>query len=430
MENRPIGPEEQDDTSDLASTKKKRGSTLSRYLSALRGKEVGADDSLEASTEKPKRVQQLFKRLFPGIVERPTHLSVEETNPQEYDFNHEAWFGWARQSRQGEITQPATEQEVRTTLAEVDDQIETDDTEVVDTIDQPAAIIEEVPEVREESPVVSDEALNESTVVDSRLKLPEQHIPATTEPRQQGEIPLRPSTEAEIIIERRGTNLLPIALVGAEYIGRKRADKKLESRVDKKIDASSEKQVRGEALQKELERVVAQNKQQVEKLKEARDNIERKVSEKADRREIIQKVIPAAELKPVSQELRKPEQSSSPEEVIKPLNIAEKVADAAEHDVPVERAFERSHEVKDDRSVSTGAAASVGAVIAANAAATSIASIPQVANSKSAPSDKNLPFVSDADIAAAYKQAAKAGFWTAICVIVLGVIAYLMIRYI
>lgn len=436
MENRPIGPEEQDDTTDSKASKKKRGSTLSRYLSALRGKEAPVDDSEDASSEKPKRAQRLFSRLFPGIVERPAHLSPQESSEQEHAFDHEAWFGWVRSTKQAESATAPFEQTEHTSmpdLGRVSRQagVNSEQAEEVDQVDQARVEPEELAEtlLSDSNSIVPNPVSVEQATAPRTYERPDYQV-AEAALQQQGEIPLRASTEAETIIERRGSNVLPVVLVGAEYLARKRADRKLESRVEKKIDATTEKQQRAEALQKELEHVVSQNKQQIEQLKRARTSMEQQGPRASERKETPPATVPAATetLRPPQPETVRIEQKPSAEEVVKPYNIAERVADAAEHDVPVERAFERSHEVKDDIPMTT-AAASVGAVMAANIAT---AGITPVMHGKStlAPADSgNLPYVSDADIAAAYRQAAKRGFWSAICLIVLGSIAYVMVKY-
>lgn len=439
MENRPIGPEEQDDTNDSASTKKKRGSTLSRYLSALRGKEASTDDSQESNTEKPKRVQKLFKRLFPGIVERPAHLSADEKNDQEYEFNQEAWFGWVKHAKQHESANAASGKAENIVAAEslpVDTPkaVEVSAQGFEEPVEQTAVQQTTVETGQVSSPDIADVPAREEPSVSDAVRREREVfsedavVPPTARP---GEIPLRSTREVETIIERRGSNLLPVALVGAEYLGRKRADKKLEARVDRKIDAGNEKQQRSEALQKELEQIVSQNKQHIEQLKQARAHTERQAPRSAETKEAAAVIVPSVEIRVAAQpEKRVTVEKTSFGESIQPKNIAEKVADAAEHDMPVERAFERSHEVKDDIPVTTGAAASVGAVIAASATASGISPVHQSTARSNVHADKNLPFMSDADNAALYRQAAKMGFWSAICVIVLGSIAYLMVRYI
>lgn len=436
MENRPIGPEEQDDTTDSTSSKKKRGSTLSRYLSALRGKEAPGADSEDASSEKPKRAQRLFSRLFPGIVERPAHLSPQETTEQEHAFDHEAWFGWVRSARQAESVAASSEETEQTLMPDVISTsaqagLSTEQTGAADQLDQIQA--SEVTETQSSNPdtVVLTPVNREQTPTLGVYEQTDRLAAEIGVSPQQGEIPLRTSTEAETVIERRGSNVLPIALVGAEYLARKRADRKLESRVDKKIDTASEKQQRAEALQKELEHVVSQNKQQIEQLKRARTSMEQQAPRASESKEAAPVIVPAAveTRRPPQPETARIEQKPSTEEAIKPYNIAERVADAAEHDVPVERAFERSHEVKDDMPMTT-AATSVGAVMAANIATAGITPVAR-GKSSSVPADSgNLPYVSDADIAAAYRQAAKRGFWSAICLIILGSIAYVMVKYI
>jgi hypothetical protein len=100
----------------------------------------------------------------------------------------------------------------------------------------------------------------------------------------------------------------------------------------------------------------------------------------------------------------------------------EQVAEAAEHDVPVERAFERSHEVKDDQSTHIGAA-SIGSIMAEQVAKQRVNGPVATQLSQDA---SGLPVVSGRAQATAYKQAMRNGFWAAIIIIILGTIAYLL----
>lgn len=437
MESRPLGPDDQDQNTESTGAKKKRSSRLSNYLSILRGKEAPSIDSEETEAEHPRRVQRLFARLFPRIVERPTSVPTIETSKQ-HDFDPEAWFTW-------ESSRPAVES---TQLPE----------ETADGHNE-AEVTPAQASVSERSPVGSSVqaeasalAANQDDSELSRTTSAEADVPHEG-PRQQTieldhhqaaelgaesiplrservDAPLTRADEQELVIERRGSNILPVALVAAEYLGRKKADKKLESRLDKKIKPVAEKQQRSEQLQNELDQIVAENKQQIEQLKRARNKLspEQSSSKALERPETI---VPATE----AEARRGPEKSASGEKIkpaeaesVKPQNIAERVADAAEHDVPVERAFERSHEVKDETSAAPGAAASIGAVMAASATST-VAAVKQAQAARIEATD-DLPFTVEAISADAYRYAIKMGFWSAICLMILGIIAYLMIRYI
>lgn len=438
MENRPLGPEEQDENTESTGTKKKRASKLSGYLSALRGKEAASASPEGENHEKPKRMQRLFARLFPGIVEKPAHLNPD-TPEQQHEFNHDVWANITRFASRIEKGQQSVGEQQND-----DEERTSNPTQIRSSVVAPTPAnrdnTDSVPHVTPErtidtASVSSDLASDIPTpsVNDREVSIDfgrQDHEPSTHPTPIE-----RPATQ-ETVIERRGGNLLPIALVGAEYIGRKRADKKLEARTDKKIDTLKKEQDHGSSLQKELEKVVSENKQQIEQLKKARATMESQAPER-NRMPAEARTMGSERLEtPKPEVLKTPELTSQQEtadrvvpsqEAVQPNNIAEQVAEAAEHDVPVERAFERSHEVKDDdshaSSVVTGAA-SVGSVVATSVAA-GMAATPKVVAS----GGKDLPFVSDEAVREFYKRAAARGFWSAICLIVLGTIAYLVVKY-
>lgn len=432
MENRPIGPEEQDETTEATNTKKKRGSKLSSYLSGLRGREVSSHHEEGQETEKPKRMQRLFARLFPGIVEKPAHLN-SDTPHQEHEFNHDVWANIARFASR--IERGAED------AAEPDNEAGPDESARLRSVTVPLG-----------SSLARDAQPNLSTPENTATSSPvspdltpdfaplahsgrEVSVDLGQRDRQLSvdAQPIERNIPQETIIERRGSNALPIVLVAAEHIGRKRADKKLEARTDKKIGSIKKEQDHSSVLQKELEKVVSENKQQIEQLKKARSAMELGTSQEVP--------TPEARVAPEKHEVLRPETRWASEraprqemvsrapssETVRPDNIAEQVAEAAEHDVPVERAFERSHEVKDDdshgSSVVTGAA-SVGSVVATSAAA-GMKAAPKVSDSGS----DELPFASEEEAREFYRRAAARGFWSAICLIVLGTIAYLVVKY-
>ncbi len=440
MENRPLGPEEQDENTESTNTKKKRGSKLSNYLSSLRGREASSHTAGEGQeAEKPKRMQRLFARLFPGIVEKPAHLSTDMPE-QQHEFNHDVWANITRFASRIEQGQQGVGEQ------------QDDDDENVNVSTRPTPSLVAAPT----QPAASDTnpAHHTSERIMDAAPIAEETVPdAPSLPLDNGEVtidfgqqdrqptvdslPTEKKVPTETVIERRGSNLLPIALVGAEYVGRKRADKKLEARTNKKIDAFKKEQDHGSALQKELEKVVSENKQQIEQLKKARSTMESQVSDRGRIPALESRTTPSERKESPRQEVRGAPERTSPQEtsdkvaqsseVVRPNNIAEQVAEAAEHDVPVERAFERSHEVKDDKShpVAAAGAASVGSVVAASTAA-GMAASSKVAGSDNA---KDLPFVSDEAAREFYRRAAARGFWAAICLIVLGTIAYLVVKY-
>ncbi len=116
-------------------------------------------------------------------------------------------------------------------------------------------------------------------------------------------------------------------------------------------------------------------------------------------------------------------------ESFKPQKILEKVAEAADSDSPVERVFERSHEVKDDTVAATGAS-SVGSVAASRLSTNDRIVYPKGTESTPQPSSKvvDIPVIQESNTPDEYRKAMAAGFSAALVIIVVGCIAYLMVK--
>lgn len=447
MENRPPGPEEQDDSTSDASSKKRWGeSTLSRYLSRLRGKEQESDGESDTGDEKPKRLRRIFKRLFPSVVEKPDHSTGEAVN---HGFDPEKWFSWTQYANSPAAS--GGEQPIEDESAQVSASSEGESAQLpaeLPDLDTPPNEIEDTHNSSQRAAgEVTPEQDKEATVPVAEVsKVPP--MPEATLAHQQRQAEAQPdrsvttnSAESakEVVIERGVGNALPLILVGAEYLARKKADRKLEKRVSEQITTTNQEVARAAVLQQELETLTKQNKEQLESLKRARAG------------EVRQSSPPAEKVSPSTAEQRTPppevvrEQTERVKQVsgeklfshphvperempeeIQPQKILEQVADAAEHNLAVERVFERSHEVKDDRSV-PGVAASVGAVMAAQASALPQRPVEQTPTLVSR-EDGLLPFVDDQAASAAYRRAMKTGFWSAVMIIILGLIAYLVVK--
>lgn len=475
MENRPFSPEEEDDQDNTTSPKKRRGgSALSQYLFRRREQESLAanqetDDDEEDGEEKPKKFRKLLRRIFPSVVERPVEPD-KETQPR---FNLETWLSWSGNHHEGASEQPAQQP-----LEQQNFGAGFIDSEEPGSGSSETGVNSNIPDLESEAsnaggsidtaPVVINTPINPETEIGRTVEAPTSDTGEATpdlvppisydrfdriDPAHRGNPDtvtpdtLRGSSvEREVIIERRGGNALPVVLVGAEYLARKKADKKLEKRVGEKISRSEDEINRGKIAQVELERVVAQNKEQLEALKQARQRPEQ-VTVAKQSPEVARMPVESSNERSSSRsnELRsnqeikidRPEisrtqpvrvESSSEEQ---PRKIFEQVAEAAENDVPVERVFERSHEVKDDIAIPVGAA-SVGSVAAAQVAANqqiqqfnSTLSVPP----RTPPDIYNLPSVLQPPVdPMEYRKAMQTGFWAAIVIIVLGSIAYLMIK--
>jgi hypothetical protein len=440
MENRRFDPEEQDDSTPEASNKKKRGgSRLSQYLSVLRGKEdkESSETTTEKGDEKPKKFRRLFSRLFPSVVEKP---DGNDTESKDYGFDPEAWFGitgFGRSVESSDTNEP--EQVEALTGQDTPEQSVTSDAEKtpdapVESVEAPAVATPETPV--EAEPVISE--IQQATPSEGELFIRHQEQP---EVPQAATTPEETTKEKEVVIERGPGMVLPVALVGLEHLGRKKADKKLEKRVNEKITATNTEVSRNAGLQQELETLTRQNSEQLEALKRAREGRALEAMQAA--KEAVEPVSVARPERIITVEQPKvtpekaepaPEFKERPAVVvekaekgaIQPERILEQIADAAEQDLPVERIFERSHEVKDDNTVPVGAATPIGAVISSQPVVSQYQSIHQGPPPITIQND--TPVVIDEVARATYMQAVKLGFWVAIMIIILGSIAYLMVK--
>lgn len=440
MEHGSPGPEKQDDSNAETRSKKKRSaSRLSQYLSGLRGKETKDrhEAAGEKADEKPKRFRRLFNKIFPKVVENP---SQEEAGEQQHDFDYESRFSWTGLASRSEsttgITPEATIANIATKSVEDQGRSVEQGTEHQRPIDTPEDPVETPPasETSDEQwtpPEVPAPSSGDEVFIQQRADYETQQATPAVE-----------SSTKEVIVERGSGAVLPVVLVGAEYLARKKADRKLEGRMNEKIKDSKEKLDHTAVLQQELETVVKQNREQLEALKRAREG-QAPVESGPSARNTIERppTAPKERITTVEQPIRSPEAAKYTPEVkeqprlvverevkqeVQPEKILEQVVDAAEHDMPVERIFERSHEVKDDKTV-PGAAVSVGAVMNAQAAVNQYQDLRQAKQSVGTQGGP-LPFVSDSAAHKSYKQAVKMGFWAAVMIIILGAIAYLVVK--
>lgn len=469
MENRPFDPELPDEEStEVTPTKRRGGSFLSQFLKQRREQEQAVDqetdDDDEELEEKPKRFRKLLSKIFPKVVEKPERGSTKSDSK----LSLESWLGG--------------------NPAKIDEAITDDDTEKLPGLasELPELSISHPVELSEYTPVDQIESIDddeeddlEANTTATSTALP---VPSTGKARFKtasgqpllppaGPPPLPnlpgspnmvpppsagpnglPSTpnvpmgnpnrmvpqseqvtvERERVIERRGS-ALPYLVIGAEYFARKSADKKLQKKVTEKISNTQAEVTRNAILQQELNTVVKQNREQLDALKQNRASQEQAEPRTPEVAPTILKPESKTPEPPKSFETAIPqekqrisqlERQDNPENVQR--KIFEQVADAAENDVPVERVFERSHEVKDDKTVPVGAA-SVGSVVAAIHPVVSTPAIvlPSSVYTKESSGQLAQRHQSDSDT---YRQAMKAGFWTATMIIILGSFAYLMLK--
>lgn len=220
-------------------------------------------------------------------------------------------------------------------------------------------------------------------------------------------------TVGERVIERDGRGVgVAAGLFGLEFLARRRADRKLKKEI-KRLDQrlkSGDKQM--------PPRTVETNRTAIESRAYQPSTPEMKipVPETSKLPAAEAQLLPEAEKK-LGQNIELPRDLTSEVMVTseKPEKVLEKVAKAAEKNVPIEKLFERSHEIKDEPSQHLGAAP-VGAILsrsdtesqsAFTAATKKIIEAQQQAISAS--SHSGQPHL--------YKQAVKSGFWTAVVLV-------------
>lgn len=432
MEDRWHAPEEPTDQDSETSRKKRRGTDfLSQYL--LRRKEQqgekAEEDDDDETEEKPRKFRRFFKNLFKNVVEPPE--GSDEHTPRR--FSLEALFSG---SLQGPEVQPKEQDEpVASTESS---EISYRRPEAPEPVSTPESTPESperptnVTEPRSETAPIPDSEPNadvpseEREVASAPERTPERRVYDTPDAQERFidrtvyERAQQPA-EKEVVIERGPGMALPVVLVGAEYLARKKADRKLDAKYDERVTKLETDNKRGNVITEELNSLVKQNKEQLEALKRDRGI----VTPTPERRQPLERLKPRIEQKPQPRPLIEQQPKTVAETGDKPetYKIMEQVAEAAEHDVPVERVFERSHEVKDDQSVPIGAA-SVGSIMATKAL--DQRALEQRTASRQTQDVSGLPVIADKSSSTVYKQAMRSGFWAAVIIIILGTIAYLL----
>lgn len=425
MEDRKHGPEENRTEDSEATPKKRRGGDfLSQYLLRRRESQGDAveDDEEEETSEKPKKFRRFFKGLFNRVVEPPQLENVEQPKRPGLES---LFFGWEDYSNTPASTPEAD--------------LDTQEVHVEDIVPTEPGIVPEqtqgatfTPEVPTEIPDNTPDAAAEFTAHQiQETELPPELVPSIDQKTEWQSIAERPEktvVEKEVVIERGSGLALPVALVGAEYLARKRADRKLEGRVTEKIETIEKDVKQKEVARVQLETLVKQNREQLEILKRGRSaTTENQPVQRAEKPELRQEKAPARQeaARPQPDRLRPEVRQADEADRREQYKIMEQVADAAEHNRPVEIAFERSHEVKDDISIPSSAA-SIGAIMAAQAAEKQRIAQAQVLQRQMGDTTNGLPVFTDSPSKDLYKQAMKSGFWAAMAIIILGFLAYLV----
>jgi hypothetical protein len=466
MEDRQYDPNNTEETStESAEDKQRHGNFLSQFLARRKGEKLDSldTDDDDETLEKPKRWRAKFKGFFKNVVPPPESEIAAPKDPPTAELF--AWpFAQAVRAESGPANvPPASGVEATSAVAGPELPKDVDPTEQVTEAAQIDTLIEsqtaDVPEASQEDtipisdrnhelpqselPIETNRGDNEASV---RQSVERQRSGAyegeITIPHHENSLPApesrQPRIEKETVVERGVGSALPVALVAAEYIGRKRADRKITETFTKKTDHLQKGATEAQRAHEQLDQLLRQNREQLETLKQ-----ERGISNHTTPETLVSSspVLASERLNPeapMSQPERKPEiridqkENTVPaaETEPKPQHIMEQVAKAAEADVPVERVFERSHEVKDDSSSVTGfgaGAASVGSIMSQRSTQTPT-SVPTASKRQSTSSlVDNLPFVTE-QTPELYKQAMNTGFVAGIVIIVFGLFAYLMIK--
>lgn len=463
MEDRPYDPNESEETSvDNAEKKQRQGNFLSQFLARRRGEKLNTsetDDDDDETEEKPKHWRAKFKNFFKTVVPPPEGEVAAPKDPPAAEL-----FAWPL--AQAVRTENAPE-DTAPIEATVDEMQQTNHSEILSETGQPLQPSERVreeqpptvesthtPDVAQEDAVSPIEAARELPQAESSEDTAEPRETPSLEPQVRvgsgayhGELTIpheraqfapQPKVEKETVVERGVGSALPVALVAAEYIGRKRADRKITEAFTKKTDHLEKDAVEARRAHEQLDQLLRQNREQLASLQQERGVYDYKSPEI---KSIFPSTVPSEPLRPEAapdQPKNNLETITTQSEIFKakeeveppPQKIMEQVVKAAEQDVPVERVFERSHEVKDDTSpvVSTGvSAASVGSIMSSRANQTQ-PSKPVSAKSKPITGlVDNLPFVTE-QTPEMYKQAMSAGFAAGMVIIIFGLMAYLMIK--
>lgn len=394
------------------------GEFMARWLRRRnKNLEVTEDDEDEES-EKPKsRFGRLFNKLFQRIAAKeevqsekqryiPLHEFFTPPEPEENSAEEKVAEFPAPEERTSASSQITKEAE-----SEADETVQPDVRE----------------KIRESSPAVNRqpkiERTEEPAIIALRNTESEASRPAerTVFERAYETQPIR----REQVIERRVAE--PLAVL--EYFLRRRAVKNVE-RQAKKETASLEKRLRqSNEATKRLQELTQKSQAQLEQLRTKREtagNISRPTEriEKVERtaeRPIANK--PEAVVLPVNSpekisttpDLRKDYERK--EAVPQPERILQEVAKAAEKNAPIEKAYERRHEIKDEPSTSNsttiaGGAVPIGALL--NQSLQQPLSdgtrkqLTEAARQKTGDTEKNM-----------YRQAVASGFWTALVIVVI-----------
>lgn len=413
--------------------KPEKESALTKTLRRLglfseRSKEEADEDEEEETEEKPKKFRRFFKGLFKNVVTPPT--DPEAHPPKRFDL--ETFLGGAHITE--ESTPDKTSEIVGTEQSELRPEVPVTDAEITPEASSDQTLTNEVTATTEnrENPTPNIDILKPDSGPEHVSLTPETTLPRyafdQSQDRTVFERTAPQPVDKEVVIERGAGMALPVALVGAEYLARKKADRKLDAKYNEKVTKLETENDHNNIVTEQLNNLVRQNREQLDALKRERGIAAPLAETRAGQiaeHPVIQAETQQRAEHPASQTYfeKQPPQTPEQPEGKETYKIMEQVAEAAEQNVPVERVFERSHEVKDDQTGPVGAA-SIGAIMAARGQGQQL---PQQNNTNQQPTDtSSLPVAYDKPAGDMYKQAMMRGFWAGVIIIILGTIAYLL----
>lgn len=411
--------------------------------------EEDEDDSEESKKPASKRWRRFWRRLFKRI-ETPEDTS-KSREPSQYQQTMDNLFSETRsvderpeaptdshsevESETEHSSASESEQEERFELGSDKSKNESSSIEG-ETEKEPAAQTYENPEVQ---PKLA-EANSHEDVVEFRTREEAgltQYEQVVFDRSSSSESPRETRYEAP-----RGAIAAAVGLVGAEYFGRKRADRRLKREIDQ-----LQKRVRdGERASKQLQSIAKESKDQRRELQQRQKDFEARLPERSH--QAAEKVVatPKYESKPMQPKEsaeKRPEvfreaeglidmSENSPAPVIspektpnikedtpeKPEAVFKKVIAAAEHDDPIERSYERRHEIKDEAGAPLGTGSgpvSIGSIMAGMND-----SLPAQPASRAhpAPSPRQNDITVQQNGPSMYDQAVQRGFWGGVIVII------------
>lgn len=435
MEDRSYDPNERkEESQDPTKRFMQKGESFIQFL--LRKRESDSAESLEDEDDEeseeagasPKKRSKLFRSVFRNLVtKQPIYTNQENTSIQthkaESDFTPS--IDVTDKLEAGDASTSTVESSAPDLLLDSERNIATPDRSPNNSLE---------PNTLESVAPDGDSESTRTGRPDIELSQYEEAQNVSNQPHESRQAPIAPRLERETVIERSVGNALPVVLVGAEYFARKRADRKLDQKFTSQNTELSQGLSQGDRARQELDRLVQQNRTEVESLKQKRDSLPEGTL-KFNQPEVRQPVSAERQSPPMQEVSRSQEVALlAKQETAERNNRAPTVAETQERFISkspekpaksIEQVQERSHEIKDEQTVAT-AATTIGAIIADSTAAQSLM-LKQTSNQQYKNSPV-LPNLADEQASKLYRHAVQTGFTLAVVIIILGLLAYLVLQ--